>query len=319
VRVGLNEVAEKAANERGAARSARINVELEKVLATLDVVSVKRYRDNRGVDSGEYVVRGTRRRRRDRNRVNDTVGEALKSVVDTTSEAGAGRKNGGGAIILRASQADRDSGEGLIRPRGEGESESLSGPSELSEKRYRLGLIKVVRRIIVLPEEHGVGAVRAALLVARDSGPLGVADARAGAFKVPGILGRGHPHGTNSSQLSLVGGVVGPVAVDSAERDLVHVRARAVAVASGLAYLAGASLALIAVEAVALAGGTVADSLGRALGVVVDATVSVGGIDPRKLEGAKAVRAVSSDGASHAPVVVALADILVLKVGKENR
>jgi len=71
------------------------------------------------------------------------------------------------------------------------------------------------------------------------------------------------------------------------------------------------SLAIISIEASALTSGAIADSSASALEVLVESSLSVGGVDPRDLERADALRAVTRViRQAHSPVVVAFADVI---------
>jgi len=72
-----------------------------------------------------------------------------------------------------------------------------------------------------------------------------------------------------------------------------------------------AALAFIAIKAGALPRAAVADTSASALEVLVEATLVVGAVNPRDLEGADALGAIARVVAeAHAPVVVALADVV---------
>ena len=69
-----------------------------------------------------------------------------------------------------------------------------------------------------------------------------------------------------------------------------------------------AALALVAGETLALGRVAVADAAVGAFGVLVEVAHIVGGIDPRKLEGADALGAIARIvGEAHSPIVVAVA------------
>jgi len=72
-----------------------------------------------------------------------------------------------------------------------------------------------------------------------------------------------------------------------------------------------ATFALVTVEASALPSSAVADTATSALSVLVESTNLVGHVHPGKLEGAHALGAIARVvGHTHAPVIVAFADIV---------
>jgi hypothetical protein len=104
------------------------------------------------------------------------------------------------------------------------------------------------------------------------------------------------------------------LAIHRAQSEVVDVLAGSVAGAVIGARRSGASLAFVTVKALAKASSAVADTLTRALSVVVEGTQVVGGVYPSNLEGAHTVGAISTlakgGTKTNSPVVIALANII---------
>jgi len=77
------------------------------------------------------------------------------------------------------------------------------------------------------------------------------------------------------------------------------------------ANLTAAAFSGVAGDALAFTGSAITNTLVGAFGELMLVTGTVGLVYPSDLERADAIRAVSSDTASHAPIVVAIAYFLV--------
>lgn len=215
--------------------------------------------------------------------VDDSVGQVQKSqvhVVDKIREVG---------VIVH----DRDGGEGLVQSGREGQSEGLGVEAGVPGQSGGGGGLKAqVLHLVLLGHDqvvaHGqhVVAIGAHALGAVDVAVGGVANAAAGLAGVPVVIVEG--------QLTALE-VREPVLIPSSgEGHILDILACSVATAIVGAGGALARLALITVKASALSGSSVANTSAGTFSILVERTKSIRSINPSKLKGADAVRAVSA-------------------------
>jgi hypothetical protein len=152
----------------------------------------------------------------------------------------------------------------------------------------------------VIASIHHVIAVRAHALRAVNIGVLGITNATTGLVLVPAVVGEA---------LGLLEELfVAVVELNSSICKVLEVLASAVAGTVIGAHGALASLALVAVEALALGSLAVANASTGALSISVTKTILKRSINPSKLKGANTIRAITSVMShTHAPVIIAQA------------
>mmetsp|Transcript_19579 Transcript_19579/g.32952 ORF Transcript_19579/g.32952 Transcript_19579/m.32952 type:complete len:377 (-) Transcript_19579:22-1152(-) len=231
--------------------------------------------------------------------IDDSIGEVQKSRLDV------GRHRGGGGSV----DLDRDGGVGLIEARLEGQSKGSAGLGGLSSEGDSLGLVLQLIQLVEAAVHHVI-TMRAHALGAVHIAVLGVADTAADLSVVEAVVSE------RLLQLSELKVLVGELSGTKGE--LVNVLAGPVAGAVIGASSALATLSFVTLKALALARLTVAKTLAGALSVSVASVVgglghaSLGVVNPRELEGADSVGAITSvEGHAQTPIVVAHAKATV--------
>jgi hypothetical protein len=282
---------------------ALVGLNSQEVLATLDRVTSELDEANHNINITRSGILVVREGAVNIDTINDSVGETQESELDIVLQV----------FIISHVHGDGEGGEGLVALRLEGKSECLAVLITSSVSNTILGVLNEVEddflSVDVLVSEKvishikDISAVGADTLGAVNIAIGGIADASTGLVVVPV---------TESESLGgLLDRLVRELSTRRGVSQILNVLAGAVARAVVGAGGALAALALIAIEASALASLAVADTTAGALKVLVEVALTVGGVDPGDLEGADALRAVTGVvGEADAPVVVALAHVV---------
>lgn len=232
----------------------------------------------------------------DLNIVDHSVGQLEEGVLN-------GEDKLVGVSVFRL-ENNRSGAESLVQLGLEGQGESVAvefvdvvlvdEPQALHLVLERLGAVNSSVHHIVTIGAEALGAVHIAV--------FGVTHAGAGFLVVPLVEGEGL-HVLH--ELATLVSVEGAVGIAEGLDVLAGAVAGAVVGAGGSL----AALALVALEALALAGLSVADAFVGTLGVLVEVSQAIGGVHPGKLKGADAVGAIPGiEIIAHTPIVIAEAE-----------
>jgi hypothetical protein len=218
-------------------------------------------------------------------------------------------------------KSDRVGGEGLVEARSEGESKGLSvsislilasvwsGSAESGSVHVKilaehnaLDLVIIGGKEVV-SHVNNIISMRALSLGAVHISVLSVAHATSGLGLVPFVISKLFGVRLEVSRLVVI--------PDSTVGHVLNVLARTMAGAVIGAGGSLASLAFVTVEALTHTRATIANTLSRALSVVVHLTLGVGSVNPSDVEGANAIRAITAvHGETNSPVIIAVAHII---------
>jgi len=295
----------KARNAGSASLITLILQNLQLVLLSLYDVPVKSHVDNNTV----IIIR-----RVDGNIdvVNSTVRERLESRFDVPREGAIGRTPNDGLRHVRFVQFRGElHGEGfkveirIVRASTTVVKRNSLNLRELVTVIHHTARIKLVK---IRNHVHNIVTKSAHALIARETRPSPVTNARAGAIRIPGIIQKRFPAGAEAAQRVRTAVVI--LIVNDPVRQIFHVFARAVSGATVRTALSTARFGFVAGVTVAFARFAVAYAFVGAFGVFVGEAGGGGGVGPGEFVGAEAVGAVPVGFSVHAPSGVARADFV---------